>query len=91
MYGETDWRAREWFVVRKAHIQRTEDEVLTPYLKMGVEARKQVLGAEGLDHKPRPRADHPLAMHAQNNWFHHLVVGRSASVRAASRLAYQGK
>jgi len=60
-----EWRAREWYVVRKAEMQLSEDNVLMPYLKMGVEAREQVLGADGLEDKPLTRADHPLVRYAQ--------------------------
>jgi hypothetical protein len=65
-WAEDDWRAREWFVVRKAQIQKTKDDVLIPHLKMGVEAREQVMGADGLDDKPLSRPDHPLAKYAQD-------------------------
>mmetsp|Transcript_123591 Transcript_123591/g.384783 ORF Transcript_123591/g.384783 Transcript_123591/m.384783 type:complete len:1284 (+) Transcript_123591:36-3887(+) len=60
-----DWHAREWYVVRKAEMHMSEDNVLIPFLKMGVEAREQTLGAEGLEDKPITRADHPLALYAQ--------------------------
>merc|ERR1719473_2451687 len=32
-----EWRAREWFVVRNAEIQVSDDNVLMPFVKMGVE------------------------------------------------------
>jgi len=60
-----EWRAREWYVVRKAEMQISEDNVLIPALKMGVEAREQALSAEGLEDKPITRPDHPLVKYAQ--------------------------
>jgi hypothetical protein len=65
-WEETNWRAREWFVIRHAEIQMTQDNVLIPCLKMGVEAREQVLGVDGsLDDKCITRPDHPLAKYAK--------------------------
>jgi len=60
-----DWHAREWYVVRKAEMHMSEDNVLIPHLKMGVEAREQTVGAEGLEDKPITREDHPLVLYAQ--------------------------
>jgi len=60
-----EWHAREWYVVRKAEMHMSEDNVLIPFLKMGVEAREQILGAEGLEDKPITRPDHPLVKYAQ--------------------------
>jgi len=60
-----EWRAREWYVVRSAEMQLSEDNVLIPQLQMGVEAREQVLGADGLEDKPLTRPDHPLVRYAQ--------------------------
>jgi len=59
------WSAREWFVVRKAEIHVSNDQVLIPYLKMGVEAREQVLGSDGLEDTPMTRPDHPLVRYAE--------------------------
>jgi len=60
-----EWRAREWYVVRGAEMQISEDNVLIPQLQMGVEAREQVLGADGLEDKPLTRPNHPLVRYAQ--------------------------
>mmetsp|Transcript_80881 Transcript_80881/g.237743 ORF Transcript_80881/g.237743 Transcript_80881/m.237743 type:complete len:1312 (+) Transcript_80881:71-4006(+) len=62
---KTEWRAREWFVVKNAGLSMSEDNVLIPQLQMGVEAREQVLGADGLEDKPLTRPDHPLVRYAQ--------------------------
>eukprot|EP00444_Apocalathium_aciculiferum_P037649 CAMPEP_0183487470 /NCGR_PEP_ID=MMETSP0370-20130417/180455_1 /TAXON_ID=268820 /ORGANISM="Peridinium aciculiferum, Strain PAER-2" /LENGTH=794 /DNA_ID=CAMNT_0025680795 /DNA_START=69 /DNA_END=2451 /DNA_ORIENTATION=+ len=62
---DKDWSAREWFVVRKAELHVSEDAVLVPYLKMGVEAREQLLTAAGLEDAPLTRPDHPLVKYAE--------------------------
>jgi len=61
---DSDWSAREWFVVRKAEMHISNDQVLVPYLKMGVEAREQIMGKDGLEDAAITRADHPLVMYA---------------------------
>jgi len=61
---DTEWSAREWFVVRKAEMHVSDDQVLVPYLKMGVEAREQVMGHDGLEDAPITRPDHPLVRYA---------------------------
>mmetsp|Transcript_107455 Transcript_107455/g.269550 ORF Transcript_107455/g.269550 Transcript_107455/m.269550 type:complete len:895 (+) Transcript_107455:103-2787(+) len=62
---DSEWSAREWFVVRKAEIHVSDDQVLIPYLKMGVEAREQILGDAGLEDAPITRPDHPLVRYAE--------------------------
>lgn len=63
---EEGWSAREWFVVRQAEIHVSEDGVVVPYLRMGVEAREQTLGADGaLEDAPLTRPDHPLVRYAE--------------------------
>jgi len=70
-YSEADgifgsWNAREWFIVRKAEIHLTEGNVLIPHVKMGVEAREQVMGSSGqLEDAPLTRLDHPLVKYAE--------------------------
>ncbi|CAK9112784.1 Uncharacterized protein SCF082_LOCUS52291 [Durusdinium trenchii] len=54
------WAGREWFVVKKAQVQMAEDKTLIPLVKMGVEAREQVLTANGLQDTPITSASHPL-------------------------------
>lgn len=60
-----DWNAREWFMVRQAEIQVSEDSVLLPSVKMGVEAREQVMGASGLEDVRVTRPDHPLVKYGE--------------------------
>merc|ERR1719512_277520 len=62
---DKDWSAREWFVVRKAEVQLSEDDVLVPSLKMGVEAREQFMGPSGLEDAHLTRPDHPLVKYAE--------------------------
>jgi len=60
-----EWNAREWFVVRKAEIQISEDNALIPYLRMAVEAREQVKGKHGLEDVKTTRPNHPLVRYAE--------------------------
>merc|ERR1719361_1165920 len=62
---ETNWNAREWFVVRKAEVQMSEDNALLPNVKMGVEAREQILGENGFEDVKTTRANHPLVRYAE--------------------------
>jgi len=63
---EKEWSAREWFVVNKAEVQQSEDDVLIPYVRMGVQAREQILGADGcLEDCELTRHDHPLVKYAE--------------------------
>jgi len=59
-----EWRAREWFVVKKAEILLADGNVLIPYTEMGVEAREQVRGKDGIEDAPITRPDHPLVKYA---------------------------
>jgi len=60
-----DWTAREWFVVRDAAVHMSRNEVLVPRCRMGVEAREQAVGDEGLQDVPLTRPDHPLVKYAE--------------------------
>lgn len=60
-----EWRAREWFMVRKAEVQISENNVLYPYVKMGVEAREQVIKDDSMQDKQITRPDHPMVMYAE--------------------------
>merc|ERR1719456_1920771 len=62
---DSQWSAREWFVVRKAEIQMSEDGTITPMCKMGVEAREQLKGGAGLEDAKITRPDHPLVKYAE--------------------------
>merc|ERR1719297_7919 len=60
-----DWNAREWFVVKNAEVQLSESNALIPQVKMGVEAREQIMGADGLEDVKRTKPDHPLVKYAE--------------------------
>ena len=45
--GNKAWAGREWFVVRKAEVRTAEDNTLIPHVRMGVEAREQVVTKKG--------------------------------------------
>lgn len=60
-----EWSAREWFMVRKAEIHITDNSVLMPYVKMGVEAREQTLCGSSLEDLPITRPDHPMVRYAE--------------------------
>mmetsp|Transcript_17853 Transcript_17853/g.33666 ORF Transcript_17853/g.33666 Transcript_17853/m.33666 type:complete len:1135 (-) Transcript_17853:138-3542(-) len=58
------WSAREWFHVRDARVNVSQDNVLVPYVKMGVEAREQVYCHHGVEDAPITRKDHPMVQYA---------------------------
>jgi len=68
-YSEIDanlgWSAREWFLVRKAEVNISGNDMLIPMVKMGVEAREQVMSGSSLDDKPLTRASHPMVKYAE--------------------------
>lgn len=78
--SEKEWSAREWFVVKHAEIQMTQDHVLVPRVKMGVEALEQIAGPHGLDDAPLTRPDHPLVRYARDFSAHFDVIAERASV-----------
>jgi hypothetical protein len=59
------WSAREWFLVRKAEVQLSDRNMLIPLVKMGVEAREQVVKGDSLEDKPVTRQDHPMVKYAE--------------------------
>jgi len=59
-----DWSAREWFVVKTAEVQLSADGRLVPKVRMGVEAREQIQGDNGLEDVQLSRPDHPAAQYA---------------------------
>jgi hypothetical protein len=65
MFSEKNWSAREWFLVRKAEIQLSENNVLIPRVKMGVEAREQALRGDCLKDAQITRQDHPMVKYAE--------------------------
>mmetsp|Transcript_9535 Transcript_9535/g.22485 ORF Transcript_9535/g.22485 Transcript_9535/m.22485 type:complete len:948 (-) Transcript_9535:75-2918(-) len=74
------WSAREWFIVRKAEIQMTDDNVLLPLVKLGVEAREQVLGHRGLEDVRTTRQDHPLVRYADSFTHNFDLIAERKSV-----------
>jgi len=63
---EVGWMAREWFMVRKAEIHVSQDHVIMPFVRMGVEAWEQIVGEDGkLQDAKVTRSDHPLLKYAQ--------------------------
>jgi len=60
-----EWKAREWFVVREAEVNFTDNNVIVPSVKMGVQAREQIKGESGLEDVPITRPDHPLVKYAE--------------------------
>lgn len=63
--GKKNWAGREWFVVKKAEMRLAEDKTLVPFVKMGVEAREQVVTKNGLQDAPVTGANHPLKKFAE--------------------------
>merc|ERR1711933_653573 len=59
------WNAREWFMVRQAEVHVSEDNVLVPRVKMGVEAREQIHSSRGLEDAPLTRKSHPMVKYAE--------------------------
>lgn len=64
-WHEKDWRAREWFVVNGAEVRVSKGGVLVPRVRMGVEAREQIRGPEGIEDAVITRVDHPLVKYAE--------------------------
>merc|ERR1719174_520282 len=60
------WSAREWFLVRKAEVHLSEDGVLIPMVKMGVEAREQNCSNGHLVDAPITRQGHPMVKYAES-------------------------
>jgi len=78
---EKHWRAREWFVVRKAEMQLSDDNVLIPYVRMGVEAWEQSVDARGeLQDAKVTRSDHPLLRYAQSFTHYFDLIAERKSV-----------
>lgn len=74
-----DWNAREWFIVRQADVLMTEDNTLVPRVKMGIEAREQVVGPNGMEDKAITRTSHPLVKYAEQfTHFFDLIAERKS-------------
>jgi len=75
------WKAREWFIVRKAEIHLSENDVLIPFVRMGVEAWEQIEGPDGqLEDAKVTRKDHPLLLYAQSFTHNFDLIAERKSV-----------
>mmetsp|Transcript_45441 Transcript_45441/g.81761 ORF Transcript_45441/g.81761 Transcript_45441/m.81761 type:complete len:902 (+) Transcript_45441:67-2772(+) len=63
--SDRQWAGREWFVVKKAEVHLAQDNTLIPHVKMGVEAREQVMTKKGLEDAPVTGPNHPLKKFAE--------------------------
>jgi len=63
--SDRQWAGREWFVVKKAEVHIAQDNTLIPHVKMGVEAREQVMTKKGLEDAPVTGPNHPLKKFAE--------------------------
>jgi len=63
--GIHGWSAREWFLVRKAEVLISDENILIPMVKMGVEAREQVVSGGRVEDKALSRVDHPMVKYAE--------------------------
>lgn len=85
---DKEWSGREWFIVRKADIALTEDKVLVPRVKMGVEAREQMLRGDELVDVRTTRKNHPLVKYADSfTRFFDLIAERKSVVFHLRELA----
>merc|ERR1719201_2765242 len=76
-----EWNAREWFVVRKAEVNLSEDNVIMPYVRMGVAAWEQHVDADGrLQDSIVTRADHPLQRYAESFTHNFDLIAERKSV-----------
>lgn len=75
-----EWNAREWFIVRQAEVLMTQDNVLVPRVKMGVEAREQVVVNDGLEDKVVTSASHPLVQYAEQFTHYFDLIAERKSV-----------
>mmetsp|Transcript_22503 Transcript_22503/g.52333 ORF Transcript_22503/g.52333 Transcript_22503/m.52333 type:complete len:775 (-) Transcript_22503:55-2379(-) len=62
-----EWTARAWFTIRKAEVYLSDDNVLIPSVRMGVEAREIVQheSGSGWEDVPLTRPTHPLVRYAE--------------------------
>jgi len=64
---DIEWHAREWFIVRKADVLLSKDNVVIPHVRMGVEAWEQIEGPDGtLQDAKITRNSHPLVLYAKD-------------------------
>lgn len=90
-----EWNARQWFVVKKAAILLSPDNFLVPGVTMGVEAREQVHGLEGMEDARITRPGHPLLKYAEgfSHYFDLIAERRSViyHLRALAKCAVLAK
>jgi len=81
-WGEEGWRGREWFVVRNAKVNVSDNNVLLPHVQMGVEAREQVTNNNNqLVDAPVTSTSHPLVKYAEEfSHFFDLVAERKSVI-----------
>jgi hypothetical protein len=78
--GNDQWTAREWFVVKDAEVQVSEDNVLLARVRMGIEAREQIQTPSGVEDAPITRLDHPLVQYAEEFTHHFDLIAERKSV-----------
>ena len=66
--------------MRKAEIHMSEDDVLVPFVKMGVEAREQQVKDGNLEDAPLTRANHPLVKYAEQFTHNFDLIAERKSV-----------
>jgi len=78
---DKEWHAREWFVVRKAEVLLSNDDVVIPYVRMGVEAWEQIEGPDGcLQDAKVTRHNHPLVRYAEDFTHNFDLIAERKSV-----------
>mmetsp|Transcript_46664 Transcript_46664/g.107837 ORF Transcript_46664/g.107837 Transcript_46664/m.107837 type:complete len:877 (+) Transcript_46664:102-2732(+) len=83
-----EWIAREWFVVKSAKVLVSEDKMVAPVIKMGVEAREQINGPNGIEDARITRPDHPLVRYAETfTHYFDLIAERRGVVRQLCEVA----
>merc|ERR1719162_2033524 len=50
--SESSWTGREWFTMKNAEMKLSDDDVLVPVVKMGVEACQYCYRPHGCTHDP---------------------------------------
>lgn len=78
--GAENWSGREWFVVKQAEIRIAEDKTLIPHVRMGVEAREQILVKGQLEDAPITSPNSPLKRFAEAFTRNYDVVAERKSV-----------
>jgi len=83
-----DWRAREWYVVKKADVSLAPGNAIRPHVQMGIEARQLVEGRHGLEDARITSAEHPLVRYADAfTHYFDLIAERKSAVYHLRELA----